>query len=112
MSFYNESQGRDIDPTPVIGVLGLIESLDAPPPPPALAWFSESASRVVLSVTPERVAAAVDRARAAGVEAAELGEATGDRIVAEGAFDVALAAATRTWRDAIPSRLGVDVPTR
>jgi len=208
VSFYNESQGRDIDPTPVIGVLGLIESLDAPPPPPALvagqrvvvlggtspelggsewaalhgltrgsppradleqgaalydlvrglvrdrvvdgvhdcadgglavalaemairgevgcrvtgpdpgvltpalAWFSESASRVVLSVAPERVAAAVDRARAAGVEAAELGEATGDRIVAEGAFDVALAAATRTWRDAIPSRLGVDVPTR
>ena len=51
---------------------------------PALAWFSESASRVVLSVAPERVAAVVDRARAAGVEAAELGEATGDRIVAEG----------------------------
>jgi len=32
VSFYNESRGADIDPTPVIGVLGLIEELrDAPP---------------------------------------------------------------------------------
>ncbi|MEX2255903.1 MAG: phosphoribosylformylglycinamidine synthase subunit PurL, partial [Acidimicrobiia bacterium] len=32
VSFYNESQGRDIDPTPVVGVVGLIESLEQPPP--------------------------------------------------------------------------------
>ncbi len=32
VSFYNESHGRDIDPTPVVGVLGLIEQLDRPPP--------------------------------------------------------------------------------
>jgi len=32
VSLYNESNGRDIDPTPVVGMLGLIERLDRPPP--------------------------------------------------------------------------------
>jgi phosphoribosylformylglycinamidine synthase len=36
VSLYNESKGRDIDPTPVIGVLGLIPSLVRRPPGPAL----------------------------------------------------------------------------
>ena len=29
VSFYNESRGADIDPTPVVGVIGLIDELDA-----------------------------------------------------------------------------------
>jgi phosphoribosylformylglycinamidine synthase len=36
VSFYNESHGRDIDPTPVVGMLGLIDRLDRPPPGPGL----------------------------------------------------------------------------
>ena len=32
VSLYNESGGSDIDPTPVIGLLGVIDSLVAPPP--------------------------------------------------------------------------------
>jgi phosphoribosylformylglycinamidine synthase len=32
VSFYNESHGRDIDPTPVVGLLGLIDRLERPPP--------------------------------------------------------------------------------
>ncbi|MGH9153113.1 MAG: phosphoribosylformylglycinamidine synthase subunit PurL, partial [Acidimicrobiales bacterium] len=32
VSLYNESRGRDIDPTPVVGVVGLIEPLDRRPP--------------------------------------------------------------------------------
>ncbi len=36
VSLYNESGGRDIDPTPVIGLLGLVDHLVAPPP--AWAW--------------------------------------------------------------------------
>ena len=35
VSFYNTSEGRDIDPTPVVGVVGIIDSLDEPPPGPA-----------------------------------------------------------------------------
>ncbi len=37
VSFYNTSEGRDIDPTPVVGVVGVIESLERPPPGPGLA---------------------------------------------------------------------------
>ncbi len=36
VSFYNESGGADIDPTPVLGLLGLVEVVQAPPP--GLAW--------------------------------------------------------------------------
>jgi phosphoribosylformylglycinamidine synthase len=36
VSLYNESAGADIDPTPVLGLLGLVEALRAPPP--GLAW--------------------------------------------------------------------------
>jgi phosphoribosylformylglycinamidine synthase subunit PurL len=36
VSFYNESGGADIDPTPVLGVLGLVEAVRAQPP--GLAW--------------------------------------------------------------------------
>lgn len=32
VSLYNESQGTDIDPTPVIGMLGVIDALDRRPP--------------------------------------------------------------------------------
>ena len=32
VSLYNESGGRDIDPTPVVGSLGVVDSLVAPPP--------------------------------------------------------------------------------
>jgi phosphoribosylformylglycinamidine synthase len=32
VSLYNESGGRDIDPTPVVGVLGVVDDLQRPPP--------------------------------------------------------------------------------
>ncbi|MFM8304072.1 MAG: phosphoribosylformylglycinamidine synthase subunit PurL [Actinomycetota bacterium] len=205
VSFYNESRGRNIDPTPFVGVVGLIDRLDTPPPGPALvdgmhlvlvgpptgpdlggsewaftvhgldggrppaadldaaravhelvaglvaerlvagvhdcadgglavalaemavagdvgftvtpeagvaraAWcFAESASRVLLVVTPHRQAEVRDRAAAAGVRAVDLGTAGGDRLVATGAFDVALADAAAVWRDAIPQLVDADV---
>jgi phosphoribosylformylglycinamidine synthase subunit PurL len=36
VSFYNESDGADIHPTPVVGVVGLIDRLEDRPPPAAL----------------------------------------------------------------------------
>ena len=36
VSLYNESRGSDIDPTPVIGVLGIVDRLDRRPPGVAL----------------------------------------------------------------------------
>jgi len=32
VSLYNESRGKDIDPTPIVGAVGLIDSLQIPPP--------------------------------------------------------------------------------
>jgi phosphoribosylformylglycinamidine synthase subunit PurL len=204
VSFYNESRGADIEPTPIAGVIGLVEPLESVPPPVGFAsalrvvvlgmsraelggaeWavrhgltngrppapdlaaagalhalvrdlvrervvaavhdcsdgglavalaemaieggtgfhvdlgrapgdaplaavcFGESTSRVVLGVAGARVADVLDRARTAGVPAADVGETGGDRLVADGAFDVDLAAASAAWRDAIPDRLGV-----
>ena len=45
VSFYNESAGADIDPTPVLGVLGLVDAVHARPP--GLAW-SQGGALVVL----------------------------------------------------------------
>jgi len=200
VSFYNESLGRDIDPTPVVGLLGLTEELDDRPPPAALAagtrvvvlgetaselggseWaavvhgldgglppradvvtgralhelvrtlvagglvdgahdcadggvavalaemaiaggcgfevtiggavecFSESASRVVLAIDAALLDDVLERAAAAGVPAADVGVAGGERLVARGAFDVALVDAIAAWRDAIPAVVGVEV---
>jgi phosphoribosylformylglycinamidine synthase len=201
VSFYNESRGQDIDPTPVVGVVGVIDDLTSAPPaprlqpgdaivllgathaelggsewatalglrtgaPPAsdldaalalhelvrtlvhdrvvngvhdcadgglavtlaemaieggcgarvaldtalapgLAWFSESASRVLLSVAPGRLAHVLAAASAVGVPAAHLGDAGGDRLVAEFAFDVAVADAAAVWREGLPRALGM-----
>jgi phosphoribosylformylglycinamidine synthase len=203
VSFYNESLGHDIDPTPVVGLLGVVDDLDDRPPPAALTggtrivvlgetaielggseWaavvhgldggmppradvvrahtvhdlvralvadglvdgvhdcsdgglavalaemaiagqcgfdvaiggalecFSESASRVVCAVDPALVDQVLSRAGTAGVPAADVGEAGGDRLVATGAFDIALTDATRAWRDAIPNALGAEVGAR
>jgi phosphoribosylformylglycinamidine synthase len=205
VSFYNESRGRDIDPTPIVGVVGLVEHLRTVPPglglspgdelvvfgrtapelggsawaarhglrdgrppaadlaaavvmnefvralvneravravhdcsegglavavaemaitggcgaelelapelqsscgAPAIAWFSESASRVVVGLDPSRGDAVLERARDADVPAARIGSAGGDRLVAAGAFAVLLADATTAWRDAIPQLMG------
>jgi phosphoribosylformylglycinamidine synthase II len=72
----------------------------------AVACFSESASRVVLSVAPERVDAIVGEASAAGVPAVVIGRAGGEQLVAVDAFTVDLDTATHAHRDAIPALMG------
>jgi phosphoribosylformylglycinamidine synthase II len=44
VSLYNESGGNDIDPTPVVGLLGVVDSLLAPPP----GWNWTSGDAVML----------------------------------------------------------------
>ncbi len=44
VSLYNESGGRDIDPTPVLGLLGVLGELEAPPP----GWNWRDGDTVVL----------------------------------------------------------------
>ena len=76
----------------------------------AAAWcFAETASRVVLAVDPAAVAAVLGRAGDAGVRAVAIGTAGGDRLVIDGAVDIALTDATTAWRDAIPNLVAADV---
>lgn len=61
VSFYNESSGADIDPTPVIGMLGLIDRLDRRPPG---VGFVEGGRLLVVGVTqPELSGSAWARAK-------------------------------------------------
>jgi phosphoribosylformylglycinamidine synthase len=75
----------------------------------AEAAFGESASRVVVAVAAEQVAAVLGTAAAAGVPAAVIGQAGGDYCIADGAFSVPLATARRIWRDAIPNLMSGEV---
>jgi phosphoribosylformylglycinamidine synthase II len=45
VSLYNESAGRDIDPTPVVGLVGLIEVMRTPPPG---IWLNEGDDLVLV----------------------------------------------------------------
>jgi phosphoribosylformylglycinamidine synthase len=196
VSLYNESLGRNIDPSPVVGVLGVIDRLDRRPPgvrlveggtilvlgaetrslsgsrwawerghkagaAPALdldkhaalaelvrnlvaegllagahdaadglgvalaemavrsgkgfrvgatgadhAWlFAESASRVVVCVTNGHADDVVRAAQSAGVPAAKIGQAGGDRLVVNGVLDVGLAEATSAWKRHLPDAM-------
>jgi hypothetical protein len=69
-----------------------------------LTWFSESASRVVVSVRGPRVEEVLGTARAAGIPVLDIGVATGERLQSPD-FDVALADAADAWRGAIPRAL-------
>ncbi len=197
VSLYNESRGADIDPSPVIGMLGLVDRLDARPPGVGLvdgarlvlvgvtqpelsgsAWararghrggrlpvldtaihtqvagvvralvqgglllgvhdvgsggvggalaemavrsgvgfqaarihdhaelFSESPSRAVLCVHPDRLTAVLNVLDQAGVPQQRIGVAGGDRLSVKDLFDVSLADATQRWRHRIPDALG------
>jgi phosphoribosylformylglycinamidine synthase len=48
VSLYNATGGVDIDPTPVVAVLGIVDDLERPPPPAA---FTSGASIVLLGET-------------------------------------------------------------
>ncbi len=74
---------------------------------PAEACFAESASVVVCSVDPSASAQVCGQAAVAGIPARVIGSAGGDRLVATGAFDVALADAADAWRNAIPRLLAL-----
>ena len=63
VSLYNESRGRDIDPTPVVGVLGLIDRLERRPPSVALV---ENGRLLLLGATVPRLDGSLWALRAHG----------------------------------------------
>ena len=74
------------------------------------ALFGESASRVVVSTTPDRSAELLSRARSAAVPAAVVGEVGGERIrVTVGtheALDLPVADLERTWSTSVGHKFG------
>ena len=70
VSLYNESRGRDIDPTPIVGLLGAVDRLDRPPPGLAL----EEGTRLFLVGAPGAGLAGSRWAWARGERGGELPE--------------------------------------
>jgi len=67
--------------------------------------FSESASRAVVSVAPEKAVALEELAAAHGVPCAVLGETGGPRMVFDTVFEVTVEEARALYEDAIPRLL-------
>ncbi|MGE0877246.1 MAG: phosphoribosylformylglycinamidine synthase subunit PurL [Acidimicrobiia bacterium] len=202
VSLYNESNGRDIAPTPIVGVLGVIDRLDERPPGTApvagdrlvllgagitgldgsrWAWdrgaeggslapvdfsahralcalvrelvadavasalhdvsdgglgltlaemaatsgvglrvtgiadhralFGEGASRLVVSVAPDRVNDLFRRAESAGVAATLLGSTGGDRFVVEGLLDLSVERVRDAYDSTLPRAFDSTVPS-
>jgi phosphoribosylformylglycinamidine synthase II len=76
--------------------------------PPHVALFSESASRIVVAVAPERVDALTDLAAARGVPFARIGETGGPRVVFDGLFETTVDDLRFVYESAIPRLLGED----
>jgi phosphoribosylformylglycinamidine synthase len=70
------------------------------------ALFSESPSRVVLCVDPDRVTAVLNVCDEAGVPVDRIGAAGGDRLRIKDLLDVRLDDATDAWRNRLPDALG------
>src|SRR5437764_139360 len=109
VSLYNESRGRDIDPTPIVGVLGVIDRLERRPPGVRLV---ENGRLVLLGETVPSLAGSLWAARRHGFRGGRLapldlsrhralvelvaalvtdGTAAGVHDVSEGGLGVALA---------------------
>jgi phosphoribosylformylglycinamidine synthase subunit PurL len=74
--------------------------------PAHVALFSESASRVVVSVEPADEDALLGLAADHGVPAARVGETGGPRALVEGLIDVPVDELIDAWEDSLPSLLG------
>ena len=74
--------------------------------PPHVLLFGESASRVVVSVAPEREGSLRGLAATRGVPFERLGETGGPRAVIDGMLDATVMELAEVWERAIPRLLG------
>ena len=88
----------------IAGGVGFAVSLPGDQPA-HVGLFSESASRAVVSVAPERATQLEDAAAAAGVPCSRLGETGGPRIVFDGLLEMSVDDVTAVYEDAIPKLL-------
>jgi phosphoribosylformylglycinamidine (FGAM) synthase-like enzyme len=88
----------------ILGGHGFAVTLEGDMPPHVL-LFGESASRVVVSVAPEREGSLRGLAATRGVPFRRLGETGGPRAVIDGMVDATVAELTEVWEGAIPRLL-------
>jgi phosphoribosylformylglycinamidine synthase len=113
VSLYNESRGSDIDPTPVVGLVGLVDRLERRPPPPALVAGDE----VVVLGGPAGdlgLPDAVDYPAVSAVaslvrDAVVAGELSGVQDVADGGLAVALGEMAARGEVGLDAEAPVDV---
>lgn len=67
------------------------------------ALFSESASRVLVAVSRDRAEAAVERATAAGIPVAVLGDTTGDGVLRVASEEISVQELADAWAATMPS---------
>ena len=89
----------------VLGGHGFIVSVPGDLPP-HVSLFSESASRAVVAVAPERVEELADLAAARGVPFEAVGETGGPRVVFDGHFETTVQELRDIYEGAIPRMLG------
>ncbi|MCD6021843.1 MAG: phosphoribosylformylglycinamidine synthase subunit [Actinomycetia bacterium] len=89
----------------ILGGHGFAVTLDGDMPPHVM-LFGESASRVVVSVAPEREGSLRGLAATRGVPFRRLGETGGPRAVIDGMVDATVDELTEVWERAIPRLLG------
>jgi phosphoribosylformylglycinamidine synthase subunit PurL len=77
--------------------------------PAHVALFSESASRAVVSVSPEREQGFLDLTREHGVTALRLGETGGPRAVFDGLFETSVEDLRAAYETALPRLLGEEI---
>jgi phosphoribosylformylglycinamidine synthase subunit PurL len=65
--------------------------------------FSESATRALVSVSPERVGAITALAEAHGVPCTAIGTVTGDSLTVTGRFEIPLAELRQAWQGTLPA---------
>lgn len=73
---------------------------------PFVALFSESASRAVVVVSPDRLEAVLERAQHCGVPATVLGHAGGEAFVVAGELTVPVAELKAAWESTLPRLFG------
>jgi phosphoribosylformylglycinamidine synthase len=89
----------------ILGGQGFAATLEGDMPPHVL-LFGESASRVVVSVAPEREGSLRGLAATRGVPFLRIGETGGPRAVIDGFVDATVTDLTEVWEGAIPRLLG------
>src|SRR5207249_2458070 len=112
VSFYNETEGQNIPPTPMIAMVGLLEDVESH----LTSWwksegdvvvlFGQSQSRMVASLRRRHLGRLRDLARREDVPFTVLGEVRPRSLVIGEVIDLPLEPLRERWRRALERRLG------